>query len=793
MTTGSDQHADEYKELQTTLELYPSIKITRVEGDPPDHYEIEYHLKGYVRNPDGSIATAKLHRVRITLPFGYPHFPPTVKPLTHIFHPDIDPAAIRIAEHWQAKPKLSDLVLTIGEMICGNIYSTDNPFNQEAADWYENHRIELPLDILKIADIDDDDERFDTLDDDTFSSLGLDDDLFEPEQEEDEGQIDLLRLQLEQKNYFTASKILSEIPLSTDVPGRDALEQTIASALRESDKLFKKAEQLEDEGRLSDAADVVKEIELVVADAPGLDNLRKRILQSQSLADSFSLEKEEPFGKTMEEEGEPSSPPPPPKTKPAKPRISAGPSIPVKSILVAGILILLLIAGGLLYLGDKKIMDKGLNDLDKIHSLIRNNQFDEALVEGESLLRHLDNIKILKSARNSLHAEVTTLLNSDSFQQGLQGNILYDGVYVSFEKAKKLKELASLTEKAEAVVKQGKIREALTIYQDALRYSQQHNLAKEAQGINHTINNLRFEEAIITAEKAEREKEWENAADTYQRALELSHSLSDFNEAEKISERLTAATFRLRLDQSKKSFTAAQWQETISMLENAQQLIQENPHLVSPKEKKELNLLLLNSRLYQLLTLGREAYERREWTESIDQYQSALNLLDSEREGFGPDSKESYTKIEKTLLMMQIAYEQSKAAVAKQENKLEEVLNHYNKILELIKNSKFQREENIQEISNNTKKQRTETQSALEIERKEQYLRENFKKIFTKHYPSFADSKLEHPKVRFLKNIGKNQLFTISCVERSHGSSSRLELQYLYNPEAKRWSLYTGQ
>ena len=90
MGTDSDQQSSDYEQLQSTLELYPTITISLVEGDPPDNYEIEYHLKGYARNPDGSIAIANLHRVRITLPFGYPHFPPTVKPLTHIFHPDTD-------------------------------------------------------------------------------------------------------------------------------------------------------------------------------------------------------------------------------------------------------------------------------------------------------------------------------------------------------------------------------------------------------------------------------------------------------------------------------------------------------------------------------------------------------------------------------------------------------------------------------------------------------------------------------------------------------------------------------
>lgn len=796
MATDSDHPTSEYEQLKETLELYPSIKITQVEGQPPDNYEIEYHLKGYVRNPDGSIATAELHRIQITIPFGYPHFPPTVKPLTHLFHPDIDPAAIRIAEQWQAKPNLSDLVLTIGEMICGNIYSTEDAFNQEAADWYEQHSGELPLDVLRIADIDDSDERFDTLDEDTFSSLGLDDgDLFATESEADDSQIDLVRLQIGQKNFFAASQTLSEIPGSANISDREELEQSIASALKESDKLFKKVEQLEDSGQLDEAAKVVEKIESVAADTPGLDTLRNRILQSLSLADNFSLEtEEEPVEETVAlEKSESPKSPPPPKQKSKKPKVSAGSSIPLKPILAAGILCILLLVGGMFYLKDKKILDQGQGDWEKALALTKNRQFDDAQAKGESVLRALKNLKLLKSSGKALTNEINALFNSDDFQQGLLGNTLYDGVYIPFAKEEKLKELLRFTEKAEELVKQGKIRKSLSAYQEALIYARKHELVEQTQSLTQTINNLRFEDALAAAKKAENEKEWENAADTYRRALELSRNLSDPKEAAEITKRLTTATFRHELDQSKQAFTGAQWRETITMLEHAQALIDENPAAVSPRERAELNQLLLNSRLYQMLTLAREAYEIRDWETSIKHYKATLHFLDTEKDGFGPGLEESYAKIEKTLLMMQIAQEQSKAMRAKKKESLDEVVDHYDKILGLIQASAFHSDENLRKLAGNIRGQRAEIQKQLDLQDKINYLKENYQEIFTKNYPSFAGSKLQHPKVDFNEKIGRNMLFTMTCVERSQGSSSRLELKYLYNPDTNRWSLYTGQ
>ncbi|RUM34236.1 MAG: hypothetical protein DSY58_08305, partial [Desulfobulbus sp.] len=174
MASGPDTLATDFDKVQKTLELYPSINIIQVEGDPPDNYEIEYLLNGYVRDLDGNVRPGSQHRVRISLPFGYPHFPPAVKPITAIFHPDIDPDAVRIAAYWQDNPDLSELILHVGEMICGNNYNLEDPFNQEAADWYAEHLKDLPLDSVQVGDIQPENPLDEA--DDSFDLLGLDDD-----------------------------------------------------------------------------------------------------------------------------------------------------------------------------------------------------------------------------------------------------------------------------------------------------------------------------------------------------------------------------------------------------------------------------------------------------------------------------------------------------------------------------------------------------------------------------------------------------------------------------------------
>ncbi len=112
------------------------ITVLPVDGNPPDKYEITYNVEGLQKSAEGSIEKADSHTIFLSIPFGYPHFPPSCKPKSPIFHPDFDPAAICIGDFWEKNRSIIDLITHIGEMISGAFYSTSNAFNEEAAQWY---------------------------------------------------------------------------------------------------------------------------------------------------------------------------------------------------------------------------------------------------------------------------------------------------------------------------------------------------------------------------------------------------------------------------------------------------------------------------------------------------------------------------------------------------------------------------------------------------------------------------------------------------------------------------------
>lgn len=140
MAIATEQLEAINQEITQTFSEDPRITVIPVNGNPPEKYEVTYNVEGLQKTDEGAVEKANSHTIAISIPFGYPHFPPSCKPKSPIFHPDFDPAAICIGDFWEKNRSISDLISHIGEMITGAHYSTTNAFNEEAAQWYaENY------------------------------------------------------------------------------------------------------------------------------------------------------------------------------------------------------------------------------------------------------------------------------------------------------------------------------------------------------------------------------------------------------------------------------------------------------------------------------------------------------------------------------------------------------------------------------------------------------------------------------------------------------------------------------
>ena len=422
--------------------------------------------------------------------------------------------------------------------------------------------------------------------------------------------------------------------------------------------------------------------------------------------------------------------------------------------------------------------------------LIDKKQFDSALETLEEAKSVLSQLSILRFRKTTQEKEINTLITSTALQEGLKGRVLYQGEYIPTGMALAQEELTVLTDQAQSLAGQNKIVESLTLYRQALKFAIDHNLGKQQAVINEIIQSLDLRYTLSVAERAEQDKNWDGAAVAYRKALTLSGNIKNLGTASDITHRMTAASFRHELDQSKKAFTQSQWRETIKYLEQAQQAINVNPNVVTEKERQDLHRLLVNSRLYLMLSNGREAYQQKNWGQAIEEYQNALNLLASEPDSAENMLGESLGKIEKTLLMVKIAQIQDLVLVAESKADTAAVLTHCKEIQRLIKSSNHQTDPAVKTVLQKINERIEKQQDLVAQNEKITWLEEHFEEIFRANYPTFKGSKLMQPKAVFMKKVGNKMIYTLTCLERSQGSSSKLELNYQLDTSTGKWSTY---
>ena len=229
MAIATEQLEAINQQITQAFSDHSRITVVATDGTPPDKYEITYQLDGLQKSASGAIEKSGSHTISISIPFGFPHFPPSCKPKSPIFHPDFDPAAICIGDFWEKNRSIVDLINHIGEMISGAYYSTSNAFNEEAAQWYaENFAATadetLPGDDDNLMDLSEPALAAGT--DDDFTSL-LDDD-------EDDLIQDGLLEPFEADNEDSVEPALSFVE-EDDTPGDEKEGDSLADIFQESD------------------------------------------------------------------------------------------------------------------------------------------------------------------------------------------------------------------------------------------------------------------------------------------------------------------------------------------------------------------------------------------------------------------------------------------------------------------------------------------------------------------------------------------------------------------------------
>ncbi len=136
----------DYQTIRDEFSGHPLIDVTPLSGDPPEVYEIIYHVRGLeLDERTGRPTERNHHKAKIYLTQSYPREKPKCDLETPIFHPNFG-SYICIGDHWAAGETLADVIVQIGQMIQYQSYNPKSPLNGTAAQWAaQNHHL-FPID-----------------------------------------------------------------------------------------------------------------------------------------------------------------------------------------------------------------------------------------------------------------------------------------------------------------------------------------------------------------------------------------------------------------------------------------------------------------------------------------------------------------------------------------------------------------------------------------------------------------------------------------------------------------------
>ncbi len=141
----------DFQQVQHVFGEHPHIRFVAAEGDPPEKYTFEFHVRSLVPAANDQTMMGEVHRAEVFLPLDYPRRPPFCRMITPVWHPNIDPQKICIGDHWSAGQSLAQLVVRIAEMLCYQSYNVKSPLNAKAAAWAEQNALQFPLERIDLT------------------------------------------------------------------------------------------------------------------------------------------------------------------------------------------------------------------------------------------------------------------------------------------------------------------------------------------------------------------------------------------------------------------------------------------------------------------------------------------------------------------------------------------------------------------------------------------------------------------------------------------------------------------
>ncbi len=801
MSVASQQHDEIASELKSSFENNPKIDVSTTSSGSTEAYKVTYRIRGLTTDDNDEIKESRHHVIQITIPFGFPLFPPSCKPISQIFHPDFDPGAICLGDFWDQDRTCSELVEFLGKMISGEIYSRENAFNEKAAVWYIAHADQFPLtddgeDIVPGAIEDIADFELDTVREEDFSTAFDYTSLTNDEKEENKEEIfresqeydlELLQERLSQKRFQQLDRELKSIPINVEFEERDFLRKQTDDALIKSKKLQKKGQELEAADDLEGALEAYTQAKDAVADLYGVEATIQRLQQAISLTKSLGqpkLEKddqEENQDKISEEKTQTK------KINKFKVKIpDLQTNISKKYLLVIPVFFIAWFGTQALISG--KQAKNAKKYLSQCQQMMTKRQFQQAQTFCEKAqITSRDPGFLYTSSMNEVSRQANEILKSEKLLKGLEGKILVDGVWVYEDEAIRISPFETLIGQAEQALADKNWVLATKLLRQAsplAKTDQEKALAKE---LTSTVAFYKAEaEAFQEYDKGGCARAEELLLTAQEKAKDLPVTIRNLHIPE-ISYRLTKCTFDQLIGEGNKLYEATDWKEALPIYRDALKKIESSPF---PERiaVADIKNKISKAELYTAIDQGNRAFASNKWDIAIGKYKYAMELIENDPELSSVD--ESFItakKLERIILQAKIIDSKQKIKTLKEESNFAEAITEAQSINKRVQESKFADEKEFLRVHKNLDMEIKELERQSMVEERKQYLIDNYIRFFLKNYPAATEETLTQPVATFISEKNDIMIFKLQATEVGRGRPLALVMFYAYNKTSKQW------
>ena len=776
MTILSEQLAAILQEIKDNFAGHQQIQVTPIAGDPPDQYLVTYHLQGLCREVGGEVHQCTDHVITITLPFGFPHFPPNCKPESPVFHPDFDQAAICLGEFWENNPSLPELIIHLGRMLCGEIYSRNNTFNEEAAAWYKDNQDQLPLDTVRQLSAPTDNLSFSeeltsaspplTLVTETAAGA-------EPEADR-------------QAENRGAEEVTTQPPSLQDsrqnpTPDSDRTGDENHQLVK-ARQLHQQGEAFEYQGQPAKALASYRAARELAPDFPDLEKDISRAQYSAEMlgdwAGAGSPEKEtgKASKKKVDEFKEKKS-----KPGPRKIQTSRRPALILGG---AGAAVLIIVTGGS-FLFFNSQLQQAQTMVAECHQLLDREELNEAKEKCAEALKVTDRILFIRQQEKHLLTEKIQQLQDSGKSKEMQALSTKDKGLPEWQQARNL---------ADRQLAAGRWQEALQNYSLALQLAAKISADDPTllEQLGHSILTAKANISLQAGEQAMAASAWDSA----KKHLELAMDLAGQNPRtpEPLIDQIKALGSQIEVNilmaSADSSFSQGDWQSALSAYEKALERGQNSPH-TDPRTVATLQEAIIRSRVFNALEQGKKAFAAAQWDQAIEHYELALQILEKNSAILHRDNPlESQQKISKLMLHATVIRDQQSTANHLKNREFSQAIDTLQAIIETISMSSFAGEEEFQTIIKEARLSSNQAREELLISEQTSYLMNNYQRLFIQNNPALIPENLSHPRVTFLKKTGNKRLYRIQCSEQGHSRPVLLQSNYIYDPATRTWSLF---